>query len=305
MQIITALFSYILGLTLPWRLANAVHLAGWAGRSCKAGVDFYGRPATGIWWHIPPRQRARIVACLVLNAVMHYATQACRVVWYSYDASQTMPGVLWINVTFVLSIVFGVGGGIVQGVYEGGVRKANPDQFPPTPLQHALDAWRKEREEAVQEGRAPPPKSRAVHLAEGLRYAEMRISVGSRRLSRVGETVSHGVGSLLPTLSATGGGGAGALGGDGAGRAGAGRAGGAGLCGGRARISNVTGGGDRVVLRHDDGGAAGAHGADAEAAAMEEGERREASAPAPAYADPTSKVDRSGKRMSACISAQV
>jgi hypothetical protein len=47
-QILTALFSYILFLTLPWRISNALHLMG-RRRSCEAGVDMYGRPTNSIW----------------------------------------------------------------------------------------------------------------------------------------------------------------------------------------------------------------------------------------------------------------
>ena len=46
-QILTGLFSYILFLTLPWRVANMVHLL-FSKRSCEAGMDLYGRPTNGI-----------------------------------------------------------------------------------------------------------------------------------------------------------------------------------------------------------------------------------------------------------------
>ena len=47
-HILTALFTYISFFTLPWRVANAVHLLG-CRRSCEAGRDFYGRATKGIW----------------------------------------------------------------------------------------------------------------------------------------------------------------------------------------------------------------------------------------------------------------
>ena len=75
---------------------------------------------------VTPRTRRKIVALLVGNAAFQYATQATRVVWYSYAASQAMPGILWINLTFVGSILCGIGSGILQGNAESGVRKAAP-----------------------------------------------------------------------------------------------------------------------------------------------------------------------------------
>jgi hypothetical protein len=48
-QVITAEFTLIPGvLTLPWRLANALHLCS-CRRKVAAGLDFYGRPTKGIW----------------------------------------------------------------------------------------------------------------------------------------------------------------------------------------------------------------------------------------------------------------
>ena len=47
-QILTGQFSYILALTLPWRLGNAIHLMR-CHRPCDAGLDLYGRPTNGIW----------------------------------------------------------------------------------------------------------------------------------------------------------------------------------------------------------------------------------------------------------------
>lgn len=122
-----------------------VHLWGGA-RSCEAGLDFYGRPTKGIWFHIPPRKRKIVVVLLNANAVFQYATQATRFAWSSFDASQAMPGVLWINLTFVSAIGCGIASGIAQGCVEGGVRKAKPGEFPPTPMDIALEAWRAERD---------------------------------------------------------------------------------------------------------------------------------------------------------------
>ena len=145
-QGLTGLFSYIFIFTLPWRVGNLVHLLS-SHRSSAAGLDLYGRPTNGIWFHIPEKQRLRVVWMLVGNAGFQYATQITRIVWPTYDESQTLAGAISINITFGLSALLGIGSGIYQGVCEGGVRKANPGVFPPTPLEFAIAAWREAREE--------------------------------------------------------------------------------------------------------------------------------------------------------------
>ena len=202
-QILTAQFSYILALTLPWRLANAHHL--WCShRASSAGLDFYGRPTSGIWFHIKPRQRKVVVLLLNLNAAMQYATQATRFVWSSYDASQTMPGVLWINLTFVLSILCGIGSGIAQGKFEEGVRKNNPGRFPPTPLEFARAVWKREREqirEMLRESRQPPPEPPANPLRRLSQAVSRRVSLSSSIAS--GRSPSPGPQGCHPSFDAS------------------------------------------------------------------------------------------------------
>ncbi len=163
MQILTAQFSYILFLTLPWRLGNFFHL--WAKelglkRRCNAeGFDLYGRPTNGIWFWIPTKKRKTIVALLVGNAFFQYATQTCRLLWPSYADSQTLLGALFINVTFVSSILCGIASGSYQGKCEEGVRKEHPDRFPPTPMEAFIKKFKEVREEEQRMGR---PKRNSI-----------------------------------------------------------------------------------------------------------------------------------------------
>lgn len=140
----TALFSYMNALTAPWRLANAVEL--WCGaRPPAAGLDWYGRSTAAIWFWIAPARRKTIVALLLASAALHYASQGCRLVWRSYEAANSLPGVVPINATFALSIVCGVAAGALQGHEEGQLRKRTDLRFPPSPLQYlqaAIKAWR-------------------------------------------------------------------------------------------------------------------------------------------------------------------
>ena len=70
-------------------------------------------------FQIPPRPRAFIAFCLCSSVFFHFATQATRLIWTDYYSSNVMPGTLPVNVTFGLSIVFGVVAGITQGCQEG------------------------------------------------------------------------------------------------------------------------------------------------------------------------------------------
>ena len=160
-HILTALFTYISFFTLPWRVANAIHLID-RRRSSKAGVDFYGRPTKGIWFHIPPRKRAWIVALLCGNFLCQYATQICRFVWSDYPSSQVMPGALWINLTFVGSIVCGAVSGGMQGSAEGGVRKAKPGEFPPTPMEIFIESFKSELHKHRGEMKAAKEQEKVV-----------------------------------------------------------------------------------------------------------------------------------------------
>ena len=102
------------------------------GRSADAGLDFYGRPTEAIWFHIPPIQRGRVVACLLLGTICHFATQTCRFVYSTYDASNEMPGTLPTNATFAFAIIWAVVGGNLQGCAEAELIKAHPDRYPPS-----------------------------------------------------------------------------------------------------------------------------------------------------------------------------
>jgi hypothetical protein len=87
--VLTALFSYVNTLTLPWRLAVLWHMCG--HRSDEPGRDFYGRHTEAIWFHIPRRPRAAIISLLLSSSVAHVATQASRFVYHSYDLSGHRP----------------------------------------------------------------------------------------------------------------------------------------------------------------------------------------------------------------------
>lgn len=139
-QVLTWLFTYVAILTFPWRYANYVHLHS-GRRSCEVGMDFYGRPTDGVWFHVPRSQRVKIVRLLLLNTFFTMLAQLARLIWMDYTSSQGMPGAIFINLTFVSAIVCGIWSGVLQGKAEGAVRKENPDKFPPTLGEVVWEKW--------------------------------------------------------------------------------------------------------------------------------------------------------------------
>ena len=61
----------------------------------QAGCDFYGRPTTAIWFHIPQAHRRRIMPLLLGNTFGQFANQATRCVYNTFDAQYSYPGSLW------------------------------------------------------------------------------------------------------------------------------------------------------------------------------------------------------------------
>ena len=122
MQALTALFTWSALLTMPWRLSNATHLTYNTGRdscntcvgrlccaagkprSCAPGLDFYGKPTEGIWFHIPTFHRRAIVSLLIVSTFAQVLAQAVRIVYNSYELSSSYPGSAWCNATFFTSM---------------------------------------------------------------------------------------------------------------------------------------------------------------------------------------------------------
>ena len=67
-KLLSALFTYVCVIALPWRVANLVHLFSARSERGKPGVDFYGRETEDIWFHIPRGPRATLVLLLWGNA---------------------------------------------------------------------------------------------------------------------------------------------------------------------------------------------------------------------------------------------
>ena len=184
-QVINAFFSYLNLIVLPWRLSIAMHHC--SRRSSAPGCDFYGRPTEAIWFHIPERSRKLIALNLLLSCAFHFATQATRFVYPDYVSSNSLPGVVPVNVTFVLSIVFAICAAIVQGRAEKRLQTLHPDRFPPGISRQLKEVWRRYRKGEVRLCsrqtlrdlfRAQKEQERRSHIAKEMR----RLSEESRRV---------------------------------------------------------------------------------------------------------------------------
>jgi len=147
-QVCTALFSYLNGIAIPWRVSILCHHL--SSRSSAPGCDFYGRPTEAIWFHIPQRPRAMIASFLCLSVFFHFATQATRLVWTSYEASNTMPGTAPVNITFGLSIIFAIAAGITQGGQEKKLQAMDPERYPPGLGHHFKEFYKKWRNREIK-----------------------------------------------------------------------------------------------------------------------------------------------------------
>ncbi|KNC86762.1 hypothetical protein SARC_01096 [Sphaeroforma arctica JP610] len=124
-QALNVLFTYTAIFTLVWRLSNAVHLLT-ERRSSERGLDMYGQPTMSIWFHLSHTRRLMITLTLLVNCVTQYLNQAMRLVYFSVEDSQSMPGVLLTNLFFVISFLAGAIAGVAQLAGESKLRHLHP-----------------------------------------------------------------------------------------------------------------------------------------------------------------------------------
>ena len=181
----TFIFSYINLLTVPWRLSIAIE--AFLGRPCAPrshrqalpdGTDFYGRPCSALWFHLPRRQRRRIAALLNLSWIAHYASQVGHLVYWAHSAGQGTEGTLAQNIPFGLSVLSALSAGALQAHAEQCTRDAHPGKFPPVISEfiHAARAeagarWHAERAACRRGGRGDRGGSERGHLDAGSRWS--------------------------------------------------------------------------------------------------------------------------------------
>mmetsp|Transcript_8109 Transcript_8109/g.21196 ORF Transcript_8109/g.21196 Transcript_8109/m.21196 type:complete len:580 (+) Transcript_8109:72-1811(+) len=170
-KVFTIIFSYINLLPVPWRIAILVDAISpkhreWDGVKAPddaVGVDFYGRQTEAMWFHLPIAARRNIAICLNIGWVAHYASLGAHLAYWKYWRTQVMPGLIAVNLPFIVSIIFPIIGGCIQGGAEAKVISANPKRFPPTFNAYLAKAWEKYKEE-LAEGNPTDPTSLCARL---------------------------------------------------------------------------------------------------------------------------------------------
>jgi endogenous inhibitor of DNA gyrase (YacG/DUF329 family) len=147
-QVLNVLFTYMVTVSFPWRIANYLHTMGWSHprRDNTLGCNLYGiqqlspenAPNNDIWFAIPLARRHGILILLLLNVVTQYANQVTRGIYYNFEKQNVFPGNIWTNVFFAASfIAAGIGAGWLLHEMSR-VRKQYPkDFFPPGPIEAA------------------------------------------------------------------------------------------------------------------------------------------------------------------------
>ena len=156
-QILVGLFTYMCIISMPWRAAQFLHVAGWGcpHRSNEISCNVYGIPDDpDIWCYIPLKRRMGILIVLILQCVTQFMNQAARIVYMDYESSDVVPGKIWVNVLFVAAFVCaGIGAGWI--FYEEGLlRTERPGQFGPGPidsLKQAIADYRARKAESNAE----------------------------------------------------------------------------------------------------------------------------------------------------------
>jgi len=136
-QILIGLFTYMAIISMPWRAAQFLHVAGWGcpHRSNEISCNVYGIPDDpDIWCYIPLKRRMGILIVLILHCVTQFIMQATRIVYPDYESSNTVQGKLWTEGFFVATFAcFAIGAGWI--LYEEGLlRTERPGQFGPGPI---------------------------------------------------------------------------------------------------------------------------------------------------------------------------
>jgi len=145
-QTVRGLLTYqCLFIVGPWRFTNFWHLT-LSGRSCAPGLDLYGRPTDSVWFHMPEKRRMGVILALLGNIFFQVCLQIAAIRYYSYSLDQSAPGTL-LGLTFMLSSIgCAICGAFKQSTAEHDMHKSDPDRFPPNPVVHAWEKYRKKRD---------------------------------------------------------------------------------------------------------------------------------------------------------------
>jgi len=125
-QIITGLFTFTALANLPVRIQRYHRLfvvGGRKGSVTRRPTCAYRDESALIFDHLSWRTRHIIIQGLLWNCIFQLINQVTRCVYYSAVSAAEVPGVIWVNVFFALSILMAVMAALVQAVAENRFRQ--------------------------------------------------------------------------------------------------------------------------------------------------------------------------------------
>jgi len=125
MQIICGLFTFTALANLPVRIQRYKDLYKIGGRSSfmrKPPVRYRDESAL-IFDHLAWRTRYIIIQGLLWNCIFQLLNQGTRCVFYSAVSAAELPGVIWVNVFFALSILSALVAALTQAIAENRFRQ--------------------------------------------------------------------------------------------------------------------------------------------------------------------------------------
>jgi len=125
-QIITGLFTFTALANLPVRIKRFRDLFIVGGRRNsleRRPTCSYKDESSFIFDHLKWRTRHIIIQGLLWNCIFQLINQGTRCVYYSAVSAATLPGVIWVNVFFALSIIMALVAALTQAVAENRFRQ--------------------------------------------------------------------------------------------------------------------------------------------------------------------------------------
>jgi len=125
-QIITGLFTFTALANLPVRLKRFRDLfivGGMRDSLVRRPTCSYKDESAFIFDHLRWSTRHLIIQGLLWNCIFQLINQGTRCVYYSAVSAATMPGVIWVNVFFALSIIMALVAALTQAIAENRFRQ--------------------------------------------------------------------------------------------------------------------------------------------------------------------------------------
>jgi len=124
-QIITGLFTFTALANLPVRIKRYRDLYTVGGRDSftRKPTCRYRDESALIFDHLKWRTRYIIIQGLLWNCIFQLINQGTRCIYYSAVSAADLPGVIWVNVFFALSILMALVAALTQAIAENRFRQ--------------------------------------------------------------------------------------------------------------------------------------------------------------------------------------